>query len=150
MDEKSILSLFENNELLISQLYDIYSEMFPRQKDFWSKLSGEEIAHAEEISQMDTGSTADSFVENKFSRGVVKYVTDFVEQQIEIARTKKLSSIEAINIALRIEQSILEKKCFDMFAPTDATLKEVLDKLNRDTDRHVRMLQKELERISKQ
>ena len=145
-NEKSIVELFEENELKISQLYALYSDKFPDQKEFWENISEEEIIHAQEISKM-LSEIKDCFVENKFSRGVIKYVSDFVEKQIEIAKDGNLSLADAFNSALRIEQSILEKKCFEMFIPTTVTIKEVLERLNRDTDRHARLLRAELKKI---
>jgi len=145
-NEKSIVELFEENELKISQLYALYSDKFPDQKEFWENISEEEIIHAQEISKL-LSEIKDCFVENKFSRGVIKYVSDFVEKQIEIAKDGNLSLSDAFNSALRIEQSILEKKCFEMFIPTTVTIKEVLERLNRDTDRHARLLRAELKKI---
>jgi rubrerythrin len=147
-NNKSIAKLFEENELKISQLYAQYSQLFPDHEDFWKKISEEEIIHAREISNLSQ-EIKECFTENKFSRGVIRYVSDFVEKQIEIAKDGNLSLSDAFNSALRIEQSILEKKCFEMFIPTTVTIKEVLERLNRDTQRHADQLRKELKKIIK-
>ncbi|OGI29439.1 MAG: hypothetical protein A2288_01605 [Candidatus Moranbacteria bacterium RIFOXYA12_FULL_44_15] len=147
--KKSILDLFAENELKISQLYAIYSDKFTDYKDFWENLSEEEIIHAEEIHKMKRDDFEKNFQENNFTRGIIKYVSDYVNQQLEAARDKKLTPEEALEVALRVEQSMLEKKCFEIFIPNYATLKDVLDRLNKDTDRHANMLRKELEKIAK-
>lgn len=149
--KKSIVALFEENELKISQLYALYSRGISEHKDFWENISEEEIAHAEAISE--AFSSLDDkdkyFEENNFTRGIIKYVSDFVEEQIMTATEKKLSHREAVNIALRIEQSMLEKKCFEIFIPTDASLENVLKILNKDTQRHVGLLREELKNYQK-
>lgn len=145
-DSKSIAKLFEENELKISHLYKLYSRMFPAHTDFWKKISEEEIIHAQEISNLSQ-EIKECFIENKFSRGVIRYVSDFVEKQIEDIEHKILSPVDAFNIALRVEQSILEKKCFEMFIPTNITIKKVLERLNKDTDRHARLLRAELKKL---
>lgn len=145
-NQKSIIDLFEDNELKVSILYKLYSQKIPGHKKFWESLSQEEVGHAESISQSFSQSKKNLFTETKFSRGVIKYVNDFVEEKIEEAKKKKISHLEAVNVALRIEQSILENKCFDLFIPNNATVKEVLKKLNKDTIKHKNVLLKELKK----
>ena len=151
-DQKSIILLFEENELKISQLYDLYSQIFPEHKDFWESISEEEIGHANAISDAfkSIGKKDEYFQENNFTRGIIKYVSDFVEEKILSAREKNLTHLKAIDIALRVEQSMLEKKCFEVFIPTNTALKDVLKRLNQDTERHVSLLQKELRDCQKE
>ena len=146
MKERSLIDLFEDNELKISILYKLYSQKIPAKKTFWKKISDEEVGHAKDIAR-SFSKEKECFKENKFSRGVVNYVSGFVEEKIEEARKNKMTHAEAINTALRIEQSILERKCFEMFIPTDATVKKVIEKLNKDTQRHADQLRKELKKL---
>jgi hypothetical protein len=147
--KKSIVSLFEENELNVGKLYGIYSKKIRGKKIFWSQLAKEEGKHAKDIRGAHKNDPEDLFIENKFSRGVIIYVMDFVEQQIEATKKKKISHLNALLVALRIEQSILEKKCFDIFKPTNATVKDIMKNLNKETEGHVKLLQKELARIKK-
>lgn len=145
---KSITSLFEENEMRVSRLYSLYSQKIPSKKDFWERLSLEEIAHANAIASAfsKTGQNEDAFEENNFTRGIIRYVSDFVQSEIEKAKASEgISHIDALQIALRVEQSMLEKKCFEIFIPTDQKLKDVLQKLNRDTEEHLQRLKKEFE-----
>lgn len=145
---KSIIQLFSDNELLVSRLYDLYAEMIPGHSDFWKKMAQEELEHAKTISEVFSNQnlSSESFKENNFTRGVIKYVTDYVNEQIQNAQKKKLTQIEAINIALRVEQSVLEKKYFEMFVPTNAPLESILLKMNDETKIHVQRLRKELQK----
>lgn len=144
-DNKSIIQLFQENELRISELYALYSQIISGYKIFWKKISQEEIGHAKEIANINLPGQ-ECFEENNFTRGVIKYISDFVAEKIEEAKTKKLTHLEAVNNALRLEQSMLEKKCFDVFIPTQITIKNVLERMNQETNRHVERLQKELEK----
>ena len=147
IEKKTIIDLFEENELNVGILYKVYSQKIPKHDEFWLKLSMEEAGHAANIREIYKEKSEDQFKENKFTRGVIKYVIDFVEEQIREAKIKKtIPHIEALNIALRIEQSILEKKCFELFAPTNQTVKSVMTKLNKETEMHVARLRKELKR----
>lgn len=144
----NILNLFEENELNISRLYKLYAKANPQHKQFWQKLASEEIQHALEIRESYQGQE-EIFEENNFSRGTIKYVSDFVRDNIEKAQKEKVGHLEALEIALRIEQSFLEKKCFEIFIPSEQKVKEVLKKLNKETEEHVERLKKELMRTEK-
>jgi Mg2+/Co2+ transporter CorB len=148
LESKSILEAFEQNELKISRLYKIYSEKIPHKRSFWEKISKEEIQHAEEIRGINKKEEA-SFEENKFHRGIIRNIFDFIEVSIREVEKKKLSHVEALNVALRIEQSFLEKKSFEIFAPNQKTVKEVLQKLNLETEEHIKKLQNELKNAVK-
>jgi len=148
MSNKTIVQLLEENELNVSTLYALYAKKIPSKSAFWGKLSQEEIFHAESIKKDGKeNDLANSIIENNFSRGIIKYVSDFVLKEIQKAEEKEsLSHSEALQTALRIEQSLLEKKCFDIFAPTNTTLKDLFKKLNADTQKHTQLLIKELEK----
>jgi hypothetical protein len=146
MDERSLVDIFEDNELKVSILYKLYSQKIPKHKKFWKKISDEEVMHAREIHH-SLRKEKECFKESKFSRGIIKYINNFLEEKIIEAKQKKLAHAEAISTALRIEQSMLEEKCFDIFIPKNITVKEVLEKLNKDTKRHVEQLRKEAKRI---
>ncbi|MCK9378536.1 MAG: hypothetical protein M0P97_00115 [Candidatus Moranbacteria bacterium] len=147
MNEKPIIILFKENELNISKLYALYALNIPQKKDFWKKLSEEEVAHAASISgNYKNTNGKDGIVENKFSRGVIRYVMNFVIEQLEKSKSEKISHQDALFTALRIERSMLEKKCFDIFTPVSETLKNVLRKLNDETEQHVEILIDELKK----
>ena len=147
MAHKTIIELFEENELDISRLYAIYAQKFPKHTDFWARLSQEEISHAQDINDVQGKEIAEKFfAANKFSRGIIKYVNDFVKEQIALAKKKRMTHIEAVNIALRVERSAVENKCFDIFVPNNALVKDTLKKLNQETSRHIQVLMKELKK----
>lgn len=145
---RSILEIFEKNELNISELYKIYSEKIPEKKDFWEKISKEEVRHAEEIRKINK-KTEVSFEENKFHQSIVQNIFDFVQKSLQEAMEKDMSHVEALNVALRVEQSFMEKKSFEIFSPNQKTVKEVLQKLNLETEGHIKKLQEELARSIK-
>jgi hypothetical protein len=148
MKKDKILDLFEQNELNVSRLYKLYSKIDEKYQKFWEKLAQEEIQHALEIRESYQGQE-DIFQENKFSRGIIKYVADFVQESVDRAKKDKLSQTEALETALRIEQSFLEKKCFEIFIPSHQKVKKVLEKLNQETEEHVERLRNQLEKLTK-
>lgn len=147
MENKTIMRLFEENELNISVLYAFYAKNIRGKKLFWDRISKEEIVHAREVRKgAEEMGGWDVIEENKFTRGVVRNVMDFVLEEIEKAKKGKVSHGEALRTALRIERSMLERKCFDMFIPANVTIRKMLDRLNGDTERHVAMLLGEMKK----
>jgi hypothetical protein len=141
MNNKPIIKLFEENELNIAALYSLYAQKIPEKKAFWNRLSNEEISHAAKIGY-EKGS-ADAILENKFSKGIINYVMSFVLDETKKAQNNDVSHADALRTALRVEQSMLEKKCFEMFTPANKTVKELFCKLNVETERHIEVLMKE-------
>jgi hypothetical protein len=71
---------------------------------------------------------------------------DFVLAETARAQRGNITHKNALHTALRIERSMLEKKCFDLFAPNNKTIKKVFDCLNVDTERHVQTLLDEMKK----
>ncbi|MFA5961253.1 MAG: hypothetical protein WC848_01050 [Parcubacteria group bacterium] len=149
MPNTPIIQLLEENELNVSALYALYAQKIPAKCTFWNQLSREEISHAASIKNDCLGLNLEQAIaENNFSRGIITYVMDFVLAEIERAQNNAVSHFDALNTALRIERSMLEKKCFDIFAPTNITLKELFEKLNTETEQHTKVLTEELKRFN--
>lgn len=144
MDSKPILDLFKENEMNISALYSLYAQNIPEKSAFWEKLSNEEIAHAIQLGREQKGDG--EVVENKFSRGVIRHVMDFVLEETEKARKTEVTHQDALRSALRIERSLLEKKCFNLFTPSGGTLQAVFSELNEESERHVKILLGEMKK----
>lgn len=147
MGNKSILQLLEENELNISALYSLYADKIPSKRAFWERLSAEEISHAASLNSNGPDiDSAQSIVENNFSRGIIKHVMDFVLEEIQRAQNSEVAHVDALRTALRVERSLLEKKCFDVFMPTNKTVKEVFQQMNDETEQHVERLMQEMKK----
>ncbi|MFO7807580.1 MAG: hypothetical protein R6V40_04145 [Candidatus Moraniibacteriota bacterium] len=144
---KSILDIFEENEKMVGRLYKIYAEKFPHKKDFWLRLVQEENDHAQEVQNMRKNCKDEDFSESVFHRTVVHQVMEFVEEGIEKARRGGMSYKEAVETALRVEQSVLEKKCFELFITSNSTVKEALSKMEKETKEHLERLKKEYSKL---
>lgn len=144
-----MLSLFAQNELKVGRLYALYARKIAGMEKFWNRLVEEETRHASLLNKVKAelkGEAQDLFEENEYSQGIIGYISNFIDKEIDRARTKKISSEYAISCALRLEQSMVEEKCFEMFNPKVKKLKKVMEKLNKDTKRHAEELRKEMGR----
>jgi hypothetical protein len=143
---KLIIDLFIENERRISQLYKLYSRHFPASRNFWENIHEEEIGHVEILKNVKAimKKGGKSIGENNFSRDILKYIGNFIREALKRAGDKKLTAMEALETALRLEQSMVENKSFEMFSPAHLPVRIIFQKLNRDTERHARLIRKEL------
>ncbi len=112
-----LLEVMKTHEEVISRLYECYAERFPEHRNFWTKLSKEEIEHANWIdrlrSRIEEGS--DAMVVDRFPIAAVKSSIDFVNKQIDKALDANFSLINALSTAIDIEKALLESAYFETF-----------------------------------
>ena len=137
------------NEIKISELYQNFSMNFPEAADFWNQMSREEEEHSNWIRE----------AMEMFKRGQIKRgTTTLTSQAIDIAmkhvdslgekcRRGEISMLGAYANAYDLENSLLEKKFFSVFALDLPAQKEIGDKLLRATQAHRERLGEALSRI---
>lgn len=151
-NKKNLLHIFSQNESGISQLYQLYSEKFSQKELFWQKLSQEEKEHSEKFANLEKNlkkENGELFEDNKYVYLAIKNVSDFINQETKKARSEKISSFHALECALRIEQSMLESKSFEMFNPKIKKLKSLMEEMNREVEKHIKAIKKEIQKNQK-
>ena len=144
MIQKPILILFEENELNIADLYDLYAQKISMERSFWKKISRDEVSHASSIRKANRMN--DTITETPFFREVIAYVMNFVLDEIEKTKKSNITHKDALHTALRIERSMIEKRCFDMFTSTNKNVHSIFLKLNNETERHIEILLAEMKK----
>jgi len=144
-----IIEMLAKNEETVSQLYSAYEDRFPEYKDFWSGLAVEEIDHANELRKLCeiAGEGSLHIKEGRFNTTAIGSFSSYVKKESEPERVQALSLINALSVALSIEESMIERKFFDVFEAYSAELRHVLLSLAAETKRHreqVRQLRDEL------
>jgi hypothetical protein len=145
---KDILDLFAENEQKVSLLYSIYSNKKKADRDFWRDLSEQEIGHSKIIirARRKLKKRGKLIEEKKYSRQIIDYVSRFIDEEIKKANQKKIFSNDAFESALRLEQSMIENKCFEIFSPKYKEIASIMKRLNRDTTKHSKLLLKKLKK----
>lgn len=152
MDREQVLLALANNELLISKLYQRYSENIPEMRNFWLKLVGEEIRHHRMILELNNKIAAGevSFDEDRFKLKPIELVQSYLSEKIEEADSKKPSAKVSLAFAVDVESSLLERKIFTVFDTDSEDLRELLISLTEETREHLKLVQRELTRLSSQ
>ena len=149
---EKILHLFSENEKKVSELYSLYANHFPKHKRFWEKIANEETIHAKILQEgkEKLSCKGELVKESMHANGIIERLTQFIDLELERAKNEIISLEEAVETALRIEQSMIEDKCFHIFRPETEEVGSIFRRLNDDTGNHVERLKKEFEYLFRQ
>jgi len=137
-------------ERTIGSLYAAFADMLPGHREFWEAISAEEEQHADWIegfSDLDEAGMA-SVSAFKFSMREIEEGIDFVKKELGKAMQGNFGNDRALDIALLIERSILERQYYKIVRePTDAVA-VLLASLRDGTREHLLRLEAARKSIS--
>jgi hypothetical protein len=140
-----VIEAMAKNEEAVGRLYQTYADKFPAQKAFWSGLAADETAHAGWIrgllAKMREGSL--SINRDRFKVQPVRGFTAYLERESTTAREPGMSPINALSVAVYIEESIIEQRFFEVFVPDAPELKRILSDLSTATKSHLEKVREE-------
>lgn len=132
------LELMARHEEAIGMLYEAYANRFPEYADFWLTLKGEEVGHAMVIRRLfprvDEGFIR--FNDTRFNTKAIETSLKFVRSWTVDAEEGKVEMLNALSIALDLENGLIEKKFLDVFEADDEDLKRVFRSLKEGTKDH--------------
>ncbi len=71
---------------------------------------------------------------------------NFILDEIKKTQKNSITHKEALHTALRIEQSMIEKRCFEMFSSPSKSVHNIFLKLNKETECHIETLLAEMKK----
>jgi len=139
-----LLRLFSYNENKIKKLYLLYARDFPEHRKDWENIAAEEKEHAAALRELSEQFCAkDSFTRvSPYGYSILNYAKHFLDCQIKLVQKHKITSRQALNTAIRLELSLVERRTFDIFTPASDDIAKVLSRLNRETEEHAKRLRK--------
>ena len=142
--EKGVIELLIEHEKVIGKLYSIYADKFPAFREFWERLSKEEAQHAEWLGRLSARIRDGSghFNRDRFSIQAIQHSIQYAEKTVNQAWEAEIGLINALSASLYIEESMLEKKYFEVFEGDSAEIRQVLLMLAEATGEHYRKVRK--------
>jgi len=140
----SLLRHFSINENKIALLYSAYSEKFPERANLWSGLAKDEKRHSALLLDLDERFKEEisSWQISNNAPAILEYIGNFIDGCLEKVSYAETDLKEAFSNALSLEQSMIEKKSFEIFSGANQEIVAVLEKLNRETEGHKQWLMK--------
>jgi len=135
-EEISLLQHFSINENKISQLYSVYAAKFKEHSNLWERLAKDEKRHAALLADLDIRYNQEikNWQISDNAPAILDYIGKFIDDCLHQAENSDIK--EALNNALSLEQSMIEKKNFEIFSTVNPEITAVLEKLNRETEGH--------------
>lgn len=145
----NIIEMLAKNEKVISQLYKIYAKKFLDYKNFWSRLAEEEIEHAGWIYKLHSKIKEGSlyFNEGRFKKEALQSFLNYARNELVRTEIQEMLLINALSLALDIENTLIEHKYFEVFEGDSVELKQVLLNLDRATNEHLDRIKKVLSEL---
>lgn len=112
-------------------------------------MASEEKDHAVCLRELSEHlNPSDSFTQvSPYCYKILNYTKHFLDRHIKNVQRKKMGRRRAIIVAIRLELSMLERKSFDIFVPASEEIKNVMIRLNNETEEHADRLWQMLSRI---
>ncbi|MDA3885772.1 MAG: hypothetical protein PF638_09280 [Candidatus Delongbacteria bacterium] len=136
-----IVDLLAQNEQALADMYYAYGEKFPNYK-LWNILHEEEEKHNDLVlsilDNIEEGSI--QFDDMHFSVRTLTIAINQVLEEIAIVEEGGRNLEKAIEVALKIESSMLEKNFLNYFSSQEPEIQKVLGELRKDTKSHKKML----------
>ena len=149
-EQIQILMHMHTLEKSIGELYALFAEKFPDHAELWLHLSRDEEGHAEAVRKLYQASYEGQtvFLEGNMKAEAVQSVIDYVKDVHELALAGKIAILKALTVAYDLENSLLEKKFFTHFK-VKSDFVDVLQTLQRETQKHARMAKTEIDTLPK-
>lgn len=126
--QKKIIELFIEQELILADIYERFSDLFPEYRDFWRKMAGEEKEHASWVQHLLHGVVSDKvfFAEGKTrSYTVTKYI-EYLKSTIAAFEKNPPDIIRALSISRDIENALIERNMFSFFEGDSKEVQKVI------------------------
>jgi hypothetical protein len=137
MSFEFLLKKLMENETAVGDLYAQFSVTFPSDSVFWNDLSLQEQEHARWIGQLRDLARKDHIkTRDAIYIKAVETSIKYIKFMLEKCKKGGMSRENAFTLAFDIENSLIEKKFFEVFGFENTPFRIVLDELIEETGKH--------------
>lgn len=142
LQRDEFVQLLQRYELTIATLYETFAVILPSSRDVWLHYAKEEHLHAKWIQELHVHLKDEkiSFEQSRATTQSIKISIEYIETQIKKATGAKIGLEQALNIALDIEQSLLESTFLKVFKLRGPKAEKIRSRLFEATQSHIKRL----------
>jgi len=133
-------------EETLSKIYRLFAERFPADRELWSLMAQEETTHAEWVrdlsNHLEDGSV--SVNEDKVGEGGIQLFLAYAEDRFKEAQSERLPFRHALDMALDLESSLLERNLYQVFKTDSADMEQTLKDMELQIHEHTERIRKAL------
>ena len=137
--------LIGKHEAAIAGIYYTFAELLPAARDFWLGLARDEETHLELSKSISEGQKQGrlAFKKPAFSVSHLMDAIGWAAQSASYYARNGITMLEALDVASRIEKSMIELKFFDTLDEVDPETESVFDQLRQATLGHLACVERE-------
>lgn len=142
-EAKEIIFILKQNELEMMKLYMTFSEKFKANEAFWIGIAGEEESHAAWVETLNykTDSGLVEFPQQRFPIDAIKRNIEFMKKVRQETLDGQRTSMQALELSVRLERGMLENKFFEVFKNDSVELQIILEALRLGTQEHLHVIE---------
>lgn len=125
-------------EETLSKIYSLFAERFPADRELWSRMAQEETTHAKWVRDL-SGRVEDgslSLDEGRFGVEGIQLFLEYAEDKFREAKAEKLPFLHALDMALDLESSLLERRLYQVFKAESESMVQALEDMERQIHEH--------------
>jgi len=137
-DQIETIGLMAAHESALAELYRAYATLFSDQQSFWRELADDEVRHARWVAGFaDEVKAGAVYVKpGRFSSASILASLDQVRERVKEAENGEPSLLDALRIAVKLENDLIEGHYFEIFDDDAPGMKDLLRKLQAQTLSH--------------
>jgi hypothetical protein len=145
-DRKKLIPLLIEHEIALRTLYRKYAKQFPELQQFWTKLSNEEQEHSQMLQSLKRKAPLKA-PEKRMNINIKSVETALMFCRNEITGADRVENVkEALAIAKNAENTIIERKFFEIFHEYPTEIEKVFRKIEESTQEHFVRIQSMFEK----
>ncbi len=147
-EQPDVLIRLAENEEAIGTLYGEYAARFPDYAGFWYEMAGDEAEHAGWLRGLSSGAGPGGLPvdENRFNLRAIETYMKYLQEELDRVRRGETPLLNALSVTLYLEESLMERKYFEVLEADSQGLKRVLRDLSAATASHVARAREALDR----
>ncbi len=137
-DQVETIGLMAAHESAIAELYRAFGRRLPEHQELFDGLADDEVRHARQIARF-----ADRVRDGRVRVDAARFAAESIMASLddlggrrEEAEEGELSYADALSAAIDIEDSLIERRYFEVLEDDTAELKELLRSLEAETREH--------------
>ena len=139
VEQVRTIGLLAAHEAAMGELYRLYAAKLPDSADLFQSLAAAERDHARSLTgladEVKQGSVR--IDPERFSAEAVLNSLDFIRERIAEANSSGVSLVEALSVALDLEEALIEKRYYEVVETDAAEVKRLLQRLCEETAAHL-------------
>ncbi|HEX9744828.1 MAG TPA: hypothetical protein VGB30_05320 [bacterium] len=146
-EHAKVIEALAKNEDVIGDLYKAYSELIPDYAHYFARMVDEERGHAIWLRRLAGTISNEELVldKDRFNMDVIERSIAHAQNMEKEAREKGIDAITAASNSAVVENSLLEKKFFEVFEGDSAEVQRILVNLAKASEDHRDHVQQFLE-----